>query len=179
MPRPTNVVSATRVREATSRQAVAQRQELRASTTDIFQEDLPRMSLDRDIEFIIELVPGTTPMSKRAYRMPANELEELERGRAQHSGTLWQLAERLREWWRPRAGSVRTRRGAVASFGTAARSRGLDVDAAGVHSFCTTGQQCNSNAQTTRCAAPQMQWSPRATNSGGGAMTQARRRAVA
>jgi hypothetical protein len=44
---------------------------------DIFPDDLPGMPLDRDIKFLIELQPGTTPISKRPYRMPANELAEL------------------------------------------------------------------------------------------------------
>jgi hypothetical protein len=44
---------------------------------DIFPDDLPGMPPDRDIEFIIELQPGTAPISKRHYRMPPNELAEL------------------------------------------------------------------------------------------------------
>jgi hypothetical protein len=44
---------------------------------DVFSDDLPGMPPDRDIEFIIELQPGTTPISKRPYRMPPNELAEL------------------------------------------------------------------------------------------------------
>jgi hypothetical protein len=44
---------------------------------DVFPDDLPRMPLDRDIEFIIELQPGTAPLSKRPYSMPPNELAEL------------------------------------------------------------------------------------------------------
>jgi hypothetical protein len=44
---------------------------------DVFLDDLPVMPLDRDIEFIIELQPGTAPISKRPYRMPPNELAEL------------------------------------------------------------------------------------------------------
>jgi hypothetical protein len=44
---------------------------------DIFPDDLPEMPPDRDIEFIIELQPGTAPISKRSYRMPPNELAEL------------------------------------------------------------------------------------------------------
>jgi hypothetical protein len=44
---------------------------------DIFPNNLPRMPPDRDIKFIIELQPGTTPISKRSYRMPPNELAEL------------------------------------------------------------------------------------------------------
>jgi hypothetical protein len=44
---------------------------------NVFLDDLPRMSPDRDIEFVIELQPGTAPISKRPYRMPPNELAEL------------------------------------------------------------------------------------------------------
>src|SRR6266508_970847 len=44
---------------------------------DVFPEELPGMPLDRDIEFVIELVPGTTPIYKRPYRMDANQLAEL------------------------------------------------------------------------------------------------------
>jgi hypothetical protein len=44
---------------------------------DIFPDDLPGMPPDRDIDFIIELQPGTAPISKRPYRMPPNELAEL------------------------------------------------------------------------------------------------------
>jgi hypothetical protein len=44
---------------------------------DVFPDDLPGMPLDRDIEFIIELQPGTAPISIRPYRMPPNELAEL------------------------------------------------------------------------------------------------------
>jgi hypothetical protein len=35
------------------------------------------MPPDRDIEFVIELQPGTAPISKRAYHMPPKELAEL------------------------------------------------------------------------------------------------------
>jgi hypothetical protein len=44
---------------------------------DVFLDDLPGMPPDRDIEFIIELQPGTAPISKRSYHMPPNELAEL------------------------------------------------------------------------------------------------------
>ena len=44
---------------------------------DVFPDDLPGMPPDRDIKFIIELQPGTTPISKRPYRMPPKELAEL------------------------------------------------------------------------------------------------------
>jgi hypothetical protein len=36
---------------------------------DIFLEELSGMPPDRDIEFLIELLPGTPPISKRPYRM--------------------------------------------------------------------------------------------------------------
>jgi hypothetical protein len=39
---------------------------------DIFPEDLLGMPPNRDIEFIIELLPGTLPISKRPYRMHMN-----------------------------------------------------------------------------------------------------------
>jgi hypothetical protein len=44
---------------------------------DVFSEDLPGMPPDRDIEFIIELQPGTTLMSRRPYKMTPKELAEL------------------------------------------------------------------------------------------------------
>jgi hypothetical protein len=46
---------------------------------DVFPEELPGMPPDRDIEFLIELIPGTPPISKRPYRMPINELVELKK----------------------------------------------------------------------------------------------------
>jgi hypothetical protein len=46
---------------------------------DVFLEELPGMPPNRDIEFIIELLPGTPPISKRPYRMPMNELIELKK----------------------------------------------------------------------------------------------------
>jgi hypothetical protein len=45
--------------------------------SDIFPEEFPGMPPDRDIEFLIELLPGTPPISKRPYRMLVNELVEL------------------------------------------------------------------------------------------------------
>jgi hypothetical protein len=46
---------------------------------DVFPEELPGMPSDRDIEFMIELLPGTPPISKRPYRMPVNELVKLKK----------------------------------------------------------------------------------------------------
>jgi hypothetical protein len=75
--------------DGTTIEFVAAKQSNQASTVnqakvvqeypDAFPEDLPGMPPDRDIEFIIELLPGTPPISKRPYRMPINELVELKK----------------------------------------------------------------------------------------------------
>jgi hypothetical protein len=46
---------------------------------DVFPEELLAMPPDRDIEFVIELLPGTSAISKRPYRMSVNELAELKK----------------------------------------------------------------------------------------------------
>jgi hypothetical protein len=46
---------------------------------NVFPEELPGMPPDHDIEFLIELLPGTPPISKRPYRMHVNELVELKK----------------------------------------------------------------------------------------------------
>jgi hypothetical protein len=46
---------------------------------DVFPEELSGMPSDRDIEFLIELLPETPPISKRPYRMPVNELVDLKK----------------------------------------------------------------------------------------------------
>jgi hypothetical protein len=46
---------------------------------DVFPEELPSMPPDRDIEFVIDLIPGTSPIAKRPYRMAASELTELKK----------------------------------------------------------------------------------------------------
>jgi hypothetical protein len=64
---------------------------------DVFPEELSGMPPDRDIEFLIELLPGTPPISKRPYRMPINELVELRKqlaklhakGFIRPSSSLW------------------------------------------------------------------------------------------
>ena len=40
---------------------------------DVFPEELPEMPPDKDLEFIIDLIPRTAPITKRPYRMAANE----------------------------------------------------------------------------------------------------------
>jgi hypothetical protein len=44
---------------------------------DVFPEELPGMPPDRDIEFVIELKLGTTPIYNTPYRMATTELAEL------------------------------------------------------------------------------------------------------
>jgi hypothetical protein len=44
---------------------------------DVFLEDLPGLPPERDVEFVIELKPSTSPISRRSYCMPPNELAEL------------------------------------------------------------------------------------------------------
>ena len=44
---------------------------------DVFPADLPGMPPDRDIDFCIDLEPGTRPISILPYRMAPAELTEL------------------------------------------------------------------------------------------------------
>ena len=64
---------------------------------DVFEDELPGLPPDRDVEFKIELLLGTTPISWRPYRMPPNQLAELkvqlqgllEKGLIRPSSSLW------------------------------------------------------------------------------------------
>lgn len=46
---------------------------------DVFSEELPRMPPVRDVEFTIELLPGTSPIFTPPYWMALAELEELDK----------------------------------------------------------------------------------------------------
>ena len=46
---------------------------------DVFPEELPGMPPERDIEFVIELTPGTRPISQKPYRMNTVELAKLKK----------------------------------------------------------------------------------------------------
>jgi hypothetical protein len=46
---------------------------------DVFLEELPGMPPEREVEFVIDLLPGTAPISKRPYRMSVEELQELKK----------------------------------------------------------------------------------------------------
>ncbi|WVZ88875.1 hypothetical protein U9M48_035342 [Paspalum notatum var. saurae] len=64
---------------------------------DVFPEELPGLPPDRNVEFAIELVPGTAPVSKRPYRMAPDELkklktqlqEQLDKGSIRPSSSPW------------------------------------------------------------------------------------------
>ena len=44
---------------------------------DVFPTELPEMPLVREIEFTIDLIPGTTPIAQAPYKMGPKELKEL------------------------------------------------------------------------------------------------------
>ena len=46
---------------------------------DVFPEELRGMPPNREVEFVIELLPGMAPVSKRPYRISPNELAELKK----------------------------------------------------------------------------------------------------
>ncbi|XP_074591722.1 uncharacterized protein LOC141847564 [Curcuma longa] len=61
---------------------------------DVFQDELPGLPPQRQVQFTIEVIPGTAPVSKAPYRMTPKELEELkiqlqfsELGLVEHSRT--------------------------------------------------------------------------------------------
>jgi hypothetical protein len=46
---------------------------------DVFPEELPRMPPDTEVEFVIDLLPGTAPISKWTYRIFVEDLKELKK----------------------------------------------------------------------------------------------------
>src|SRR3954467_166058 len=64
---------------------------------DVFPEELPGMPPDRDVEFLIDLLPRSRPIAKRPYKMSVNELkelkkqlgEQLQKGFIQPSSSSW------------------------------------------------------------------------------------------
>ena len=46
---------------------------------DVFPDELPGMPPARDLEFVINLVPGTSPISKRPYRLHVDDQVELKK----------------------------------------------------------------------------------------------------
>jgi hypothetical protein len=46
---------------------------------DVFPEELPGMPQDREVEFVIDLLPRTAPISKWTYRIFVQDLKELKK----------------------------------------------------------------------------------------------------
>ena len=46
---------------------------------EVFPEDVNELPPEREVEFTIELIPGTSPVSMAPYRMSASELSELKK----------------------------------------------------------------------------------------------------
>jgi hypothetical protein len=66
----------------------------------VFPNELPGLPPDRDVEFTIELIPRTPPISRRPYWMPLNELAELKK-QLQDLLTKGQIHPSLSEWGCP------------------------------------------------------------------------------
>jgi hypothetical protein len=74
-------------REGSCHQVTARIKEIKPSEAikvvsdfpDVFPEELPGMPPERKVEFAIELIQGTAPISKRAYRVSGPELVELKK----------------------------------------------------------------------------------------------------
>jgi hypothetical protein len=47
--------------------------------SDVFLEELPEIPPDREVEFVVDLLPGTAPISKRPYKMSVEELKEFKK----------------------------------------------------------------------------------------------------
>jgi hypothetical protein len=67
---------------------------------DMFLDDLLGLPPDRNVEFVIELIPGTPLISRRPYRMPSNELAELKK-QLQDLLTKVLIRPSLSEWGCP------------------------------------------------------------------------------
>ncbi|MCI88369.1 cellular nucleic acid-binding protein, partial [Trifolium medium] len=46
---------------------------------DVFPEDISDVPPEREVEFSIDIVPGTSPITMAPYRMSASELNELKK----------------------------------------------------------------------------------------------------
>jgi hypothetical protein len=68
---------------------------------DVFSEELPGMPPNHDTEFVIELMPGTTPIYKSPYRMATPELAEFK----EHIKVLLEKGF-IHPSWSPRGGPM-------------------------------------------------------------------------
>jgi hypothetical protein len=43
--------------------------------SDVFPEELPGLPPNREVEFVVDLLSGTAPMSERLYKMSVEEFK--------------------------------------------------------------------------------------------------------
>jgi hypothetical protein len=67
---------------------------------DVFPDELPGLPPDREVEFAIELILGTPPISRKPYQMPPNELAERKK-QLQNLLTKGLIHRSLSEWGCP------------------------------------------------------------------------------
>jgi len=60
-------------------QAVTDRLPIVCEFLEVFPDEIPNVPPEREVEFLIDLVPGTKPVSMAPYRMLASELAELKK----------------------------------------------------------------------------------------------------
>jgi len=60
-------------------QAVIDKLQVVCEFLEVFPDVIPDVPPEREVEFSIDLVPGTKPVSMAPYRMPASELAELKK----------------------------------------------------------------------------------------------------
>jgi hypothetical protein len=66
----------------------------------VFPDELPGMPPDRDVEFLIDLLPGTGTIAKRPYPMSTDELKELKKQLAEQLGKGF-IRESSSSWGAP------------------------------------------------------------------------------
>ena len=60
-------------------QAVIDKLQVVCEFPEVFPDEIPDVPPEREVEFSIDLVPGTKPVSMAPYRMSASELAELKK----------------------------------------------------------------------------------------------------
>ena len=60
-------------------QAVIDKLQVVCDFPEVFQDEIPDVPPEREVEFSIDLVPGTKPVSMTPYCMSASELAELKK----------------------------------------------------------------------------------------------------
>jgi len=73
--------------------------------SDVFPDELPGLPPDRQVEFVIDLIPGATLIARTPYRLAPSEMEELtkqleellDRGFIRPSSFPWGCAYSIRE----------------------------------------------------------------------------------